>query len=1074
MLQEPPQRYDEQDWSSIADRLTAVVYAYRLTADGGLQYTFLNSAIETLLGFTVEEWTREPGLRVGHVHPDDRARVAAAIDEWHRRGGSLRLEYRCLTRDGRQVRLEEIGTTVAGAGGQPEVFVGAIFAVADRGEDDAEKRRHDELLRLVVEGLPHPTFIINRQRRILACNRAGREWADVGEYCWEGIHKLTTISPDMRSAYQATGVPLPGTRCWFCQAEEALEEGQVRRTEVLVQGRYWDTWWVPLGHDVYMHYAADVTEYRQTQEELVRRAAALEASERRFRDVLDGLRLVAVMLDREGNITYANPFLLQLTGWELEELVGRNWFETFVPAKERQEVRAEAFNGAAKAERFPPQYENHILTRSGERRLIRWHTSFLRDPEGNIVGTASIGEDITWQRRLEQANDAVRAIAQAAAGAGGLAELCPAVHRALQELVPAESLYIALYDRERNTVSFPYFAEDRRPRPDPRSDGKGLAELVLQMGRPVLLDSPALARLREEGKIAARVLEPLYYLGVPLKEEDGSAYGIIALETYEPGERLGPEDQALLEFVAEQVGLVLARVRAQEERWQAEQRYRTLVENANEAILVGQDGALRFANPKAAELLGVSSPDELLGRPMREFLLQEEQQTLMPEGEAVLGKRLAAPVRIINSAGKVRWVEVSATMIPWQGRPAVMHFLSDVTERRSLEEQLRQSQKMEVIGRLAGGVAHDFNNLLTGISGYAAFALDALPANHPARQDIQGILGAADKAARLTRQLLAFSRRQILAPQLADMNRLVLELDKLLRRIIGEDVELSLRLADSLWPAYVDVNQVEQALFNLAANARDAMPSGGKLVVETANVALDEEYAREHHGVSPGDYVMLAVSDTGIGMTPEVQEHLFEPFFTTKEVDKGTGLGLASVYGIVKQHGGNIYVYSEPGKGTVVRLYFPRATESVQAGPERRRPANLPGGDETILVVEDEPAVRQVITRILTPLGYEVIEARNGSEALQKAREHATPIHLLLTDMVMPGMSGKELAQQLSRLQPGATVLYLSGYSDETVADDGFLEQGAAFMQKPFTALALAVKVRQVLDATKQRQTRPA
>jgi PAS domain S-box-containing protein len=392
--------------------------------------------------------------------------------------------------------------------------------------------------------------------------------------------------------------------------------------------------------------------------------------------------------------------------------------------------------------------------------------------------------------------------------------------------------------------------------------------------------------------------------------------------------------------------------------------------------------------------------------------------------------------------------------------------LADFTEHKRLEEQFIQAQKMEAIGRLAGGVAHDFNNLITVISGYGQMLLDGVQHDPSLSESAQEVLKAANRSAALAGQLLAFSRRQVIQPTILDPNELLRNFEKMLRRVIGEDVELKTVFAHDIGMVKADRGQIEQVIMNLAVNARDAMPGGGKLTIETANVQLDDYYAWTHAGLRAGQYVMLAVSDSGHGMDAETRRHLFEPFFTTKERGRGTGLGLSTVYGIVKQHGGDVWVYSEPGRGTIFKLYFPRAGNT--ADTEVATGVGLaPAGTETILVVEDEDGVRKLIKEILEHHGYRVIVAGQGAEALQVSRAHQGRIDLLLTDVIMPGMSGRELADQLSRELSGLKILFLSGYTDSVIVDFGVLSAGTAFLQKPFTPDVLARKVREVLDAAR-------
>ena len=410
-------------------------------------------------------------------------------------------------------------------------------------------------------------------------------------------------------------------------------------------------------------------------------------------------------------------------------------------------------------------------------------------------------------------------------------------------------------------------------------------------------------------------------------------------------------------------------------------------------------------------------------------------------------------------------VEVNTKLVFEDGKPvAVQGIARDITERRQLEAQLRQAQKMEAIGQLAAGVAHDFNNLLTAINGYSSLALQKVSEEGPIKGYLEEIRKAGERAANLTRQLLAFGRKQMLQPVALNLNDVVSDLNKMLRRLIGEDIKLTAKFDPGLMQIKADPGQIEQVLVNLVVNARDAMPQGGNLTIETANFEVDREYAAKHVGVQPGSYVMMAVSDTGTGMDDETKARIFEPFFTTKEKGRGTGLGLSTVYGIVKQSGGNIWVYSELGEGTAFKVYLPQLKEAVVSVAKAAVEAEAPGGSETILVVEDEDVVRGLARKILEQLGYQVIDANGVAEATRLCREYPGEIHLLLTDVVMPEASGQEIANRMKARRPNTRVLFMSGYTDEAIVHHGVVDSDVAFIQKPFTPVALAKKIREVLD----------
>jgi PAS domain S-box-containing protein len=504
----------------------------------------------------------------------------------------------------------------------------------------------------------------------------------------------------------------------------------------------------------------------------------------------------------------------------------------------------------------------------------------------------------------------------------------------------------------------------------------------------------------------------------------------------------------------------------------SEAQFRSLIENVSDFIVVLQaDGVVRYASPSFEREAGEGG--SVIGKNLFDLVIREDrtgveelltsvQKKGMP-GEVETGP-IESEFRIQKRGGGVRTLEVSVMNL--LQNPAVSGIVlnaRDVTERRVLEEQLMRAQKMEAIGTLSGGIAHDFNNILTVILGHTEILLQALRSSRGECDHVKSIDEAGRRASALTRQLLAFSRKQVLQPKVFSLNSLIMDLDKMLRRLISEDIELETITDPELGVIKADPGQIEQVVMNLVVNARDAIKGGGRITIETANVTLDEEYVRSHAGAHVGPHVMLAVSDSGEGISPENLPHIFEPFFTTKEVGKGTGLGLSTVYGVVKQSGGNVWIYSQIGRGTTFKIYLPRVDEAEPVLAESVQPA-VTSGAETVLLVEDEPALRDLIKYALTGHGFTVLDVPTPADALTLSRTHTSPLHLLLTDVIMPGMDGPALAKQMQKERPDIKVLYMSGYATNFIMHDGAVDPGTNFLEKPFHPRTLLNKVREVLD----------
>ena len=561
--------------------------------------------------------------------------------------------------------------------------------------------------------------------------------------------------------------------------------------------------------------------------------------------------------------------------------------------------------------------------------------------------------------------------------------------------------------------------------------------------------------------------------GFPILAE-GKIVGVMEFFSLDPKE----PNEDLIQTMAQlglQVGQFLGRKLAYKAVQESEEKYRTLFNGSPIPIFLFDASTLAIvdANGPAEEHYGYSR-QELLSMSIRDIFAPRESNEGLGGADSE-----SAPFQKSGLWRHRKKNGLTIEVVTWPheltiaGQRVCVLVVTDMTEQRLLEEQLRQSQKMDAIGRLAGGVAHDFNNLLTAILGYGDLVGTGLPKDDPLQSHVREVLKAGQRAASLTQQLLAFSRKQIVVPRVLDLNSVVREVNKMLRRIIGEDIELRVLLDPATGNVKADPGQIEQVLLNLAVNARDAMPEGGRLIIETRNIRLDEAI-RERFTVHPGPHIMLAVSDSGIGMDAETQSHIFEPFFTTKEAGKGTGLGLSTVYGIVKQNGGYIWVYSEPNAGTTFKIYFPRVDEAPDdASDAACGESDAQGGGETILLVEDEEAVRRLVHESLGRMGYTVLPAGGGQQALEIEEKHPDRIDLVITDVVMPGMNGRELASRLSARRAGIKVVYMSGYTNNVINSQGTLEVGTTLLEKPFTFTTLARTVRRALDERRPRESPP-
>ncbi len=801
-----------------------------------------------------------------------------------------------------------------------------------------------------------------------------------------------------------------------------------------------------------------------------------EQAEARFKTLLEAVPDAMVIIDESSRMVLVNAQAERLFGYTRAELLGQP-VEMLIPEPYRASHPEQRMQ-YLKAPMLRPMGAGRNLAalhKSGREVPVEISLSPLK-VRGQVF-VLSILRDISERRRSEGRLAARREVTEILTTAVTAQEIASLVLPVIGKTTgwefgavwmpdPGTHVLRCVESRQMGTAKLDSF--ETLTRSSTFACGTGLPGRIWASARPIWIPNVTKDDDFLRAPVAVEVgLRGAFGFPLRLGEEVLGVIEFFSADIREPDADL----LEMFDIIGSQIGQFMERKRAEESELHANQKYRSIFDNAVEGIFqTTVNGKFLTVNPAMAQMLGYKSPKELMAAVQdvaRQLYVnpsrRQEYAALLAEHGVVSGFEC----EFLRKDGTPIWVSLTARVIR-NSKGEITNYegtIENISPRKLVEEQLRQAQKMEAVGRLAGGVAHDFNNLLTVINGFSEIVIAQMATDNPQRGLLEEVLKAGDRAADLTRQLLAFSRKQVLEPKVLILTQLVTDSEKILRRLIGEDVELSVKAAPDLWPVMADPGQMQQVIMNLVVNARDAMPSGGQLLLETANVDIDPEHADKHADVAPGPFVRFAVTDTGDGMDPATRARIFEPFFTTKGPDKGTGLGLAVVYGIIKQSGGFISVYTEPGHGTTFKIYLPRYLGIQVMAEKPTEPLAIPRGTETILLVEDDDAVRQMASQSLKQCGYTVILAGNGVEGLHVAAEQTSPFHLVITDVIMPNLNGKEMVDQLVVKHPGLKVLYTSGYTSDVITHHGVLDQVTAFLQKPYSPGVLARKVRAVLDA---------